>query len=81
MGIQFAGFHQTGKFSFCLKETKFFSCADNLYDFEALQAAFIMIKILLREGDTKKTNEVRTTMFDQIIPVTYLLNTRNCIPI
>lgn len=57
------------------------SCTDKLSDFEALQAAFIMIKILLREGDTKKTNEIRTTMFDQVIPVTYPFNTRNCVAV
>ncbi|PCG92123.1 Transcription factor [Penicillium occitanis (nom. inval.)] len=50
------------------------SFADNLSDLEALQAAFIMIKILLREGDTKKANEIRTTMFDQIIPAARALS-------
>lgn len=53
------------------------SSEEILSDLETLQAAFIMFKILLREGDTKKIYEVRTTMFDCIIIVTYILNIRN----
>lgn len=51
-----------------------FPCAEYLSDFELLQAAFIMIKILLREGDVEKVNEVRTTMFNHIVTVTSLFN-------
>lgn len=42
---------------------------DFITKFEAVQAAFVMLKILLREGDKDKTRHVRTVVFDRIIEV------------
>jgi Fungal specific transcription factor domain len=39
--------------------------------FQAIQAAFVMSKILLREGDEDKTEYVRSVLFDRIIIVTH----------